>query len=438
VLEHLRALQRIADRNGGNRAAGTKGYDASARYVAARMRAAGYRVGLQEFSYPYVADRSPPTLTVTSGRVFRHGRDHATLAYSGSGRVQAPVAAVDLVVPSTGPNASTSGCEASDFTGFPQGAVALVQRGTCFFRTKVANAANAGASAVIVFNDGSAGRRALFRATLAPPQAAIPALSAAFEVGDALRNGVRNGPTGVSVELRTDMTVETRRTRNVIADHPRGSAANLVVAGAHLDSVEGGPGINDNGSGSAVLLEVAEELASARPRNKLRFTWWSAEELGLVGSRHYVEQLSAAERQRHAAYLNFDMVGSPNYALYVYDGDGAGGSAGSAVIERTFRSYFASQRIPVRQTAIGDRSDHAAFARVGIPVGGLFTGADGRKSASEAAAFGGRAGRLHDPCYHARCDTLANVNRTALARVAGAVRNVLGRFARDVSRVRSS
>jgi Zn-dependent M28 family amino/carboxypeptidase len=436
VMEHLQAFQRIANRNGGNRFAGTKGYDASAAYVAARMRAAGYRVRLQDFSFPFVADRTAPALRTAGGRVFRARRDHATLAYSGDGRVEAQVVAVDLVVPSPSPNASTSGCEAADFAGFPDGAVALLQRGACVFREKVANAVAAGASAVIVFNEGNPGRAGLFEATLGPPQVAIPALSASFEVGDVLRNGVRDGMTGVRVELETDVRVETRRTRNVIAESRTGNARNLVVAGAHLDSVERGPGINDNGSGSAVLLEVAEELRALRPRNRLRFAWWSAEELGLVGSRHYVQRLTAAERRRHAVYLNFDMVGSPNYALYVYDGDGRGGSAGTAAIERAFRAYFSSRRIPVRQTAIGDRSDHAPFAQAGIPVGGLFTGADGRKSASEAAAFGGRAGQPHDACYHAPCDTARNVNRTALARVAGAVQHVVERFGRSVSGLR--
>ncbi len=438
IVEHLRAFQRIAGPNGGNRSAGTRGYDASARYVAARMRAAGYRVRVQQFSFPFVIDRSPPVLRTlgNGGASYRAGRDIATLSYSGSGRVQAGVVAVDLVVPSPGANASTSGCEASDFASFPRGAVALLQRGTCFFRVKVANAAAAGAAAVVVFNEGSPGRRELVSATLGPPQVSIPALSASFAVGEELRNGVRNGPTGVTVELETDVLVERRRTSNVIADSRAGRADRLVVAGAHLDSVERGPGINDNGSGSAVLLEVAEQLASTPWRNRVRFAWWGAEELGLVGSRHYVGRLSPAARRQHLLYLNLDMVGSPNYALFVYDGDGSSSRfgarppAGSAAIERAFTRFFASRRIPHLETAMGGNSDHAAFAEAGIAVGGLFTGADGRKTERQAALFGGRAGQPHDSCYHRPCDTLRNVNRRALDRVAQAVAHVLGRFAR--------
>ncbi len=442
IMEHLSAFQKIANRNGGNRSAGTAGYDASAKYVAARMRSAGYRVRLQEFSFPFVTDRSPPVLRVATagGASYRAERDHATLLYSGSGRVEAPVVAVDLVVPSPRPDASTSGCQASDFATFPQGAVALLQRGTCTFRVKVANAVAAGANAAIVFNEGNPGRQELIPATLAPPQVGIPALSASFAVGDALRNGVGSGPTGVRVELAADMIVERRRTRNVIADSRAGSSRNLVVVGAHLDSVSRGPGINDNGSGSAVILEVAERLAAVRPRNRLRFVWWGAEELGLLGSRHYVERLSRAARRQHAVYLNFDMVGSMNFGLFVYDGDGSASQSrpnrGSAAVERLFRAYFSARGLKHRETALGGSSDHAPFAAAGIPVGGLFTGASGRKSDAQAAVFGGRAEQPFDPCYHEACDTVRNISLTALARVAPAVAHAVQRYARDTSSVR--
>jgi Zn-dependent M28 family amino/carboxypeptidase len=391
VEQHLAAFQRIANRNGGNRAAGTKGYDESASYVARRMRAAGYLVRLQEFEFPYVTDRSPPILRALGGRdwTFRANRDYATLAYSGSGRVEAPVTAVDLLVPSPKANASTSGCEASDFRDFPRGAVALLQRGTCTFRVKVAHAIAAGARAVVLANEGNAGRTGLFAGTLGTPQVGVPAIASSFAVGEALRNGLRNGATGITVTVAADMVAERRTTRNVIAESRGGSAADVVVAGAHLDSVERGPGINDNGSGSAVILEVAEQIAKVRPANRVRFVWWGAEELGLLGSRHYVDALSREARRRIALYLNFDMVGSPNFVRFVYDGDGsasrsgdAASPAGSAVIEQVFRRYFAARKLPLREIRMGGSSDHAPFAAVGIPVGGLFTGADGRKSAA--------------------------------------------------------
>jgi Zn-dependent M28 family amino/carboxypeptidase len=443
VREHLRALQAIADRHGGTRASGTAGYDASARYVAARMRAAGYRVRFQELSFPFVAERTPPALrTLGAGEwTFRTGRDYRTLAYSGSGRVEAAVVAVDLLVPSPRANASTSGCEASDFARFPQGAVALVQRGTCTFREKVANAITAGAGAVVMFNEGNDRRRGLFSGTLGAPQVRIPVLTASFAVGDALRGGARDGATGVTVRVETDVISEQRRTRNVVAESRTGDPGNVVVAGAHLDSVVRGPGINDNASGSATILVIAEQLAGARPRNRLRFAWWAAEEVGLVGSRHYVDRLSAAERRRIALYLNFDMVGSRNFVRFVYDGDGSASRrtsppAGSAAIERVFARYFAARGLAYREISLGGSSDHTPFARAGIPVGGLFTGANGRKTAAQAGAFGGRADGPFDSCYHEGCDTLANVSDAALAQIGGAAAHAIASFAQDVSSIR--
>ena len=439
---HLVAFQRIADRNSGNRFAGTAGYDASAAYVARRLRAAGYRVRGQRFPFTYVADRSPPLLRIAgSAAAFRPGRDYATLAYSGSGRVEAEVVAVDLRVPSPSPDAATSGCEPSDFAGFPRGAIALVQRGACTFRQKLENALAAGAGALVVFNEGNPGRRDVFGATLGPPQAAIPALATSFEVGDVLRRGRATGRTGATVTLRADVVAETRRTSNVLAESRAGDAANVVMLGAHLDSVREGPGLNDNGSGSALVLEVAEELARTRTRSRLRFAWWGAEELGLIGSRHYVARLSPAERRRIAVYLNFDMVGSRNFVPFVYDGDGSLGRrspvpAGSAAVERAFARAFAARGLAHREANIGAGSDHWPFARAGIPVGGLFTGADSEKTQAQADAFGGRAGRPLDPCYHRRCDTLANVSSPALARMGRIAEAVVGAFARDVASVR--
>ena len=440
IRQHLVALQGFANRHGGNRLAGTPGYDASARYVATRMRAAGYSVRFQEFDFPFVLERSPPSLRPVGGGewTYRVGRDYSTFGYSGSDQVEAPVSAVDLVVPSPRPNASTSGCEPSDFASFPGGAVALLQRGTCFFRQKVENAIAAGASAVVVFNEGNQGRRDLISGTLGPPQVRVPVLSASFAVGDALRNGVREGSTGVTVRLRADMIAEQRTTRNVIAESRVGNPGNVVVVGGHLDSVQHGPGINDNGSGSAAILEVAEQLANLRPRNKLRFIWWGAEELGLLGSRHYVSQLSADARRRIALYINLDMVGSPNFVRFVYDGDGSASRsqfpAGSGPIERVFARYFGSRKLPYAETGLGG-SDHLPFAQAGIPVGGLFTGTDELKSAEQARVFGGTAGRPYDACYHRPCDTLANVNNTALAQNSNALAHAVTSFAKTTSRV---
>ncbi|MDM4723148.1 M20/M25/M40 family metallo-hydrolase [Micromonospora sp. WMMA1363] len=216
---------------------------------------------------------------------------------------------------------------------------------------------------------------------------------------------------------------------NLIADWPAGDPDTVLMTGAHLDSVTAGAGINDNGSGSAAILEVA--LAVPRsgftPDKRLRFAWWGAEELGLRGSRYYVDTLPTAERTKIKQYLNFDMVGSPNAGYFVYDGDnsdgvGAGpGPAGSAQIEQTIQAYFTSIGVPTQGTDFDGRSDYGPFIAVGIPAGGTFTGAEGIKSSAQASLWGGTAGRAFDACYHRSCDTITNINDTALDRNADAI-----------------
>ncbi|MBV1935633.1 M28 family metallopeptidase [Streptomyces sp. BV286] len=198
---------------------------------------------------------------------------------------------------------------------------------------------------------------------------------------------------------------------NLIADWPGGNANQVVMAGSHLDSVSSGAGINDNGSGSAAVLEAALAVSRAQyqPTKHLRFAWWGAEELGLVGSRYYVNNLSSTNRAKISGYLNFDMIGSPNPGYFVYDDDPA--------IEKTFKDFYAGLGVATEIETEGDgRSDHAPFKSAGIPVGGLFTGASNTKSAAQAAKWGGTAGQSFDRCYHSSCDTTANINDTALNR----------------------
>ncbi|MGV9640158.1 M28 family metallopeptidase [Streptomyces sp. NPDC003514] len=206
-------------------------------------------------------------------------------------------------------------------------------------------------------------------------------------------------------------TASGRTGYNLIADWPGGDTGQVLMAGSHLDGVTAGPGINDNGSGSAAVLETALAVSRAgyRPTRHLRFAWWGAEELGLVGSRHYVSNLSSANRAKIKGYLNFDMIGSPNAGYFVYDDDPA--------IEKTFKDYFAGLGVPTEIETEGDgRSDHAPFKSAGVPVGGLFTGAGRTKTAAQAAKWGGTSGQSFDRCYHASCDTTSNIDDTALDR----------------------
>ncbi|MEU5403168.1 M28 family metallopeptidase [Streptomyces sp. NPDC005963] len=203
---------------------------------------------------------------------------------------------------------------------------------------------------------------------------------------------------------------------NLIAEWPGGDPNQVLMAGAHLDSVASGAGINDNGSGSAGVLETALAVSRAglQPTKKLRFGWWGAEELGLIGSRHYVSNLPAAERAKISGYLNFDMIGSPNPGYFVYDDNVA--------LEKVFKDYFSGLGVATEIETEGDgRSDHASFKNVGIAVGGLFTGAGRVKTAAQAAKWGGTSGQAFDRCYHSACDTTANINDTALDRNSDAI-----------------
>ncbi len=203
---------------------------------------------------------------------------------------------------------------------------------------------------------------------------------------------------------------------NLIADWPGGDPNAVLMAGSHLDSVTSGAGINDNGSGSAAVLETALAVSRAglQPTKHLRFGWWGAEELGLIGSKYYVNNLPAAEKAKISGYLNFDMIGSPNPGYFVYDDD--------PTIEQTFKNYYAGLGIPTEIETEGDgRSDHAPFKSAGVPVGGLFSGADYTKTAAQAQKWGGTSGQAFDRCYHSSCDSLTNINDTALDRNSDAV-----------------
>jgi Zn-dependent M28 family amino/carboxypeptidase len=406
---HLEALESVAERNNGTRAAGTPGYSASVAYVVRRLRAAGLRPRQKRFIFQYFRETKPTVFErVSPGHVaYQRNRDFLTMRYSGGGDVTAPVA----------PVGGSSGCAGSDFIGFPHGAVALMKRGGCPFSQKAGTAQASGAAAALIANDGLPGRTAPLSATIFGFGARIPVLVVSSQVGSELTQLAQAG----TVRVHLDLTVKTTRARaaNVIADL-RGRQSGVILLGAHLDSVANGPGINDNGSGTAAVLEIARQARRlhVRPKHGLRFAFWGAEELGLVGSRSYVQSLS--DRQRHGilGVINLDMVGSPNFSRIVYDG--ADGPSGSQKIEDAFRAYFAGRRLPVDQESLGGSSDHASFADFGIPVGGLFTGADDLKSTSSSRRFGGSANVPFDACYHKLCDTPANVDLRMLGQLADA------------------
>ncbi len=406
VRSHQAALQAIADANNGIRVSGSPGYDASVAYAEGVLRAAGYNVTIQPFQFQTFVTLSPWVLEQVSpapvGPIVNN-----IMSYSGSGDVTAAVTA--LAAP---PADVTPGCEATDFAGFPAGNIALIRRGSCTFAIKATNAYNAGARGVIIYNN----QPGVINGTLGNGFTLnIGVTSVTAAVGEALV-----ATPGLVLRLKTDTFRGIANTYNVLAESVGGDPNNVVMVGAHLDSVNAGPGINDNGSGSAAILEVARQMSKVKPRNKVRFALWGAEESGLVGSTHYVNNLSAADLTKITLYLNFDMIGSPNHVFFVYDGDDSdvigapAGPPGSAQIEKLFEAFYVSSGVPFKGTDFSGRSDYGPFIAKGVPSGGLFTGAEGVKTVEEASQWGGTAGQPYDPCYHLACDTYANNSLDAL------------------------
>ncbi|MFT2014858.1 M28 family peptidase [Streptomyces sp. 796.1] len=198
---------------------------------------------------------------------------------------------------------------------------------------------------------------------------------------------------------------------NLIAEWPKGDDSKVYMFGAHLDGVSAGPGINDNGSGSAALLETALTLAEKNPNmsSRVRFGWWTDEEQGLKGSNFYTRSLSAAQRSQIKAYYNFDMIGSVNGGYFI--------NHITSAAAQPMKAYWDSLQLqPEENTEGAGRSDDYSFEQIGIPTSGYATGASYRKSAAQAAKWGGTSGGAYDPCYHSSCDTTNNINTTALNR----------------------
>ena len=437
ILQHERKLQRIADAHQGNRAAATIGYEASVEYVADTLDEAGYRVRIKPFDFPTWEENSTPILEQTSPNQVSYvagtqadddnpAVDFITFAFASSGSVEAPVVPTnDIVIPSPAADTSTSGCEPEDYPAETEGAISLIQRGTCPFVQKLDQALQAGAVGVILFNEGDSPGRTNVIARGAVPYYPIPAVGADFGLGQELFDLYEAGENP-TVNMVVDAGTIARRQDNVIASSRQGNRSKRVVVGGHLDSVPAGPGINDNGSGVSSILEIAEQIAKLdkskgkrkQPaiKNQLQFAFWGAEEAGLIGSDQYVAQLTDEEREDIMLNLNFDMLASPNFARLVYDGNTdetppppGGSPPGSGAIERVFLDYFEDKGLPTQPTAFDGRSDYGPFIAQGIPAGGLFSGAEDPKTAEQVDLFGGLIDEQLDPCYHEVCDTYETV-----------------------------
>lgn len=413
IERHLANLDMIAEYNGGNRATNTPGYDVAALYIEDQLKRAGYEPYRHEYDYDAWRLNSPTVLSqVTPKKTsYEEGEHFETMSYSGAGSVRG--AKVTVV----SPGSTDSGCAPEQFEDFPEGHIALMQRGTCPFGDKVRNAADAGAVAGLVYNNEDE----VFLGTVGE-ESDIPAIGVSGVLGEEMASIARN----LRLEIEVDSTVTTETSYNVLADTPGGKDDNVVVVGGHLDSVEDGPGINDNGSGVAFVLETAIRLAEqGDPNNQVRFAFWGTEESGLVGSSEYVADRTDEEIDDIALYLNFDMIGSHNYGRFVLDGrmelPGSGGApSGSGAIAKIFEDYFEEQGQVSEPGVLSGRSDYLAFMQAGIPSGGLFSGADGVKSEEQVEWYGGTAGELFDPYYHTPDDTMDNINWDSVAELSAA------------------
>jgi Zn-dependent M28 family amino/carboxypeptidase len=397
----LEALAAAGTDPDGFRAGGSAGYDAAADLVERELRAAGWTVTVDGYDGLAFEDQGGSTLEV-GARTFA-GADVLPLIFAPSGTAEGPVVLVDwapAVFEEPG-----KGCAASDYGDLPADAIVVVRSGRCVRREQVMAAQAAGAAAFLAVYplapDGVAYRPTL----LDPASLAIPAAGVTREVADAL---VAAAGAGGTARLETQARTSTTPTRSVLAELPGSEPDRVVMLGAHLDAAIDGPGINDNGSGVAALLEIARTLGGTRSRATIRLAFWSGEELGLHGSYRYTSSLSDAQRRAIVAYLNLDMIASPNGFAGVYDEPGA--PAGSDVVrELLAEAVVRAGGTPVT-VDVGRGSDHRGFGEAGITTGGVYSGAGEPVTPEQATASGSSAGRPADACFHQPCDTIANAN----------------------------
>jgi Peptidase family M28/PA domain len=417
---HLAALAEVTDAATGYRSVGSPGYDAAADLVGDRLREAGWAVTEDAYTASAFADDGGSVLEA-GGQTYGPD-DVRPLIFAPSGEASGPVVAIDWVAGAD--DRTGKGCQVADYGDLPDGAIVLVRSGPCVRRDQVLAAQAAGAAAFVA-GYGRAPSGAVPRPTLIEPDGLeIPAVAAAGPAADAMAAiAAAGGSARVATTARTSETP----TRSVIAEMAGTEPGHVVMLGAHLDSVIDGPGINDDGSGVAALLEIAAALQGTRPRATIRVALWSGEELGLQGSSHYVMGLTEAERSAIVAYFNVDMLGSPNGFAGVYDE--ASAPEGSADLSALLTAAVErAGGTPVAVDLHGG-SDHVPFSQAGIPTGGLFSGAGEFVSPTQAASRGSTAGLPADACYHRGCDDLANVDLELARLLAAALADVTARLA---------
>jgi hypothetical protein len=465
LWNHMQQFQAIADANPGpdghpSRNSGEPGYKASADYVANVMKDAGYDVTIQPYTFNYYAYKSPPTLSEVSPtpQNFVLGQDWNS--GQSTGVTTAPIhPAGGIIIPPTATPSSSSGCTAGDFDSSMSGKIALIQRGTCTFGTKVQNAQAAGATGVLIFNEGNPGRTSLFAGSLQdaagnPIIPTIPVGFVPFQTGLDLYNAYQADPSSAPVmSLNIDAIVDPNRLDyNVIADSKGGDKNHVLVVDAHLDAIYGA-GMLDNASGSATILDIAQKMKNVNPLNKLRFIWFGGEELGLLGSKYYVDNLTSTQASHIGYDLDADVTATPNYLIGIVDPaapDLFGRTVSATFPNRVYKASTVSRDQSADYfTSIGKNyeflspvgTDAFSFNKVGIPASGLLTGQDCCKSPEEVTLFGGQTGNyegnlgttdggcVDNPFRW--CDNLDNNDPAVMTFVSQAFANTVVRMAFD-------
>ncbi len=439
---HLHRLSLIAAQHSGHRRVGSAGYDASAAYVKTVLDAANsvktvlnedrLMIYDQDVAVKYFEVLSDPLLEVVSpyAEPLIPDVDFRPLIFSGGGDVTGPLVFIDPVIPpGAQPNTSDDGCSAADFENIDAaGKIVAIQRGRCTFQMKAENAQTAGAAGLLIFNEGQADRSSVFTGDLtSASDVSIPVFAIGYDTAERLFRLAKE--VEIILHMAVSVINEPGTAKNVFAETPGGDPEQIIMIGAELGSRAQGPGINDNGSGTAAVLELANQITRKgfSFRNKIRFAWWADNDL-LAGSRKHAEMLTYEEAQQIALYLNADTVASVNYVIGVYDGDVSDTfgnvysiaddpgelPSGTGEIEESFRSYFFSLGVyPESMPMLGD-SAYYPLMFLDIPFGGLFTGTDGRKTYEQYAIFGGTPDAPYDPCHLNPCDDINNFNADAL------------------------
>lgn len=420
LWNHMKAFQSIANANPGpdghpSRNAGEPGYKASADYVAQKMQAAGYDVTIQTYKFFYFAFTGTPVFKEVSPTAHDFAFPSEWVPGQSIGTNTADLQpAGGIVLPPTPTPSSASGCTPADFAGFTAGRIALIQRGTCNFGEKVLNAQASGAAGVVIFNEGQPGRTgvagggSLVDDDGNPVVPNIPVAFTSFATGNRLfteyQQAVAAGTALPSLTIGVQGVVNPNADDyNVIAESKDGDPNNVLVVDAHLDAIYGA-GMLDNASGSATILDIAQKMRKVHPRNKLRFVWFGGEELGLLGSSFYVNNLTPNELGRIGYDLDADVTATPNYIIGVLDPAGVdlfGRTVSttfptkvyepSRIARNQITSYFTQQGFNHEFfSPVG--TDAFNFNMAGIPASGVLTGQDCCKTQDEVDLFGGHLG----------------------------------------------